>query len=154
MTRSTAALALATCALAAAPCARGTSGRDWAEYLGGPNRDHYSTLDQIDVSNVGTLRVAWEFHSGDFGQMQCNPLIVDGVLYGATASCQVFALDAATGRQLWRFTVPGELNEGLANDRGVTYWADGDDRRILCTIGPWLYAVDARTGLGIKDFGV
>jgi quinoprotein glucose dehydrogenase len=154
MLRPSAALALVSLALAQVPDARATSGRDWPEYLGGANRDHYSTLDQINASNVGSLRVAWEFHSGDFGQMQCNPIIVNGVLYGATASCQVFALDAATGRQIWRFSVQEKLDPGLANDRGVTYWADGDDRRIFCTIGSWLYAVDARTGKAIRDFGV
>ena len=125
MLRTPAWLVLISLGVSQAPDAWATSGQDWPEYLGGANRDHYSTLDQINASNVGTLKVAWEFHSGDFGQMQCNSLIVEGVLYGATASCQVFALDAATGRQLWRFSVPGKLNEGLANDRGVTYWADG-----------------------------
>jgi quinoprotein glucose dehydrogenase len=146
--------ALACLALLAGPPARATSGHDWADYLGGPNRDHYSTLGQINASNVATLRVAWEYHTGDPGQVQCNPLVIGGVLYGATASCQVFALDAATGRQIWRFSVPGKLNAGLANDRGVTYWADGDDRRILCTVGEWLYALDARTGERIASFGV
>jgi quinoprotein glucose dehydrogenase len=148
-----AALALAASAAALDPGARAAAGRDWPEYLGGPERSHYSALSQINTSNVARLKVAWEFHSGDFGQVQCNPIIIDGVLYGATATSQIFALDAATGRQLWRFSDPRNLNS-YDNDRGVAYWSDGRDRRILCTIGSWLYALDAGTGAMIPDFGV
>jgi quinoprotein glucose dehydrogenase len=148
------ALALALSIRAFAPgAAHAASGQDWPEYLGGPDRSHYSALDQINTSNVGALRLAWEFHSGDFGQMQCNPIIVHGVLYGATGTCAVFALDAGTGKQIWRFAVPGVLDPILANDRGVTYWTDGKSERILCTVDAWLYALDARTGQVIRDFG-
>jgi len=133
--------------------ARAAAGRDWPEYLGGPDRAHYSTLRQIDASNVARLRPAWAYHTGVFGQMQCNPIVVKGVLYGATGTSEVFALDAATGRPLWRFSAPGTLDPVLANDRGVAYWTDGKSERILCTIDAWLYALDARTGAAIKDFG-
>jgi quinoprotein glucose dehydrogenase len=152
MNSRTATLALIPFLLASA-CGARAAGRDWPEYLGGPERNHYSTLDQINTSNVRRLKVAWEFHSGDFGQMQCNPIVIGGVLYGATATSQIFALDAATGRQLWRFSDPRNLN-AYDNDRGVTCWSDGRSRRILCTIGSWLYALDARTGAMIPDFGV
>ena len=152
MIRRTALPALLLGALTASAGAQG-SGRDWSEYLGGPDRSHYSKLDQINVSNVAKLKVAWEFHSGDFGQMQCNPIVVHGVLYGATGTSEIFALDAASGRQLWRFTVAGKLDAVLANDRGVTYWADGRSERILCTVGGYLYALDAKTGALVKDFG-
>jgi quinoprotein glucose dehydrogenase len=152
MTLRAAALALVTCACTAAP-ALGAAGEDWPEYLGDASRSHYSTLDQINTTNVASLKPAWEFHSGVFGQMQCNPIIVHGVLYGATGTSDIFALDAGTGRQLWRFTVPGVFDPVLANDRGVTYWTDGKDERILCTVDSWLYALDARTGALIKDFG-
>ncbi len=152
MTLRVAAFAVLSCACAAATV-RAAAGKDWPEYLGGPDRSHYSTLDQINAANVGSLRLAWEFHSGDFGQMQCNPIIVHGVLFGATGTSEIFALDAATGKQLWRFTVPGVLDAILANDRGITYWTDGKSERILCTVDSWLYALDARTGEVIKDFG-
>jgi quinoprotein glucose dehydrogenase len=152
MTLRAAALVLVTCACTAA-AALGAAGEDWPEYLGDASRSHYSTLDQINTSNVASLKPAWEYHSGVFGQMQCNPIIVHGVLYGATGTSDIFALDAATGRQLWRFTVPTAVDPVLANDRGVTFWTDGKDERILCTIDSWLYAIDARTGVPIKDFG-
>jgi len=152
MTPRAAALAILACACAGAP-ASWASGQDWPEYLGGPDRGHYSTLDQINTSNVSALKLAWEYHSGDFGQMQCNPIIVHGRLYGATGTSQIFALDAATGRQLWRFTTPGDTIPIPKNDRGVTYWTDGTSERILCTVDSWLYALDAKTGELIKDFG-
>jgi quinoprotein glucose dehydrogenase len=130
---------------------RAMSAAEWPEYLGGPSRACYSALDQITVANVSGLRVAWEFRSGDPGQMQCNPIMVNGVLFGATATNHVFALDAASGHELWRFKEPG--HEFGSNQRGVVYWAQGDDRRILFNIDSWLYAVDARTGKSIPSFG-
>ncbi len=144
---------LLACAALLTPRASAASGAEWSEYLGGPDRSHYSALDQINRSNVASLKVAWEYHTGDFGQMQCNPLIVHGVLYGATGTSQVFALEAATGKHLWSFKVPGDYDAVLANDRGVAFWQHGDDPRILCSIDSWLYALDARTGVPIPSFG-
>ncbi|GAB3163889.1 outer membrane protein assembly factor BamB family protein [Telluribacter humicola] len=126
---------------------------EWPEYLGGPERTHYSTLKQITPENVKGLQVAWEYHTRDTsGQMQCNPIMVDGVLFATTASVQVFALDAATGKELWRFADSRDP-QWYNTSRGVTYWAEGDDKRILFTAGPWLYALDARTGQMIESFG-
>ncbi len=128
-----------------------SSAVEWHEYLGGPDRNHYSTLSQIGPGNVKQLQVAWEYHTGDFGQMQCNPIIVDGVLYGASASAEIFALDAATGRERWKYS------EGQAMPnrtiRGVSYWKSGDDERIFFAIDDNLCAIDARTGKLIPTFG-
>src|SRR5690349_11461939 len=65
---------------------RDSKSTDWPEYLGGPDRNHYSALTQIDSSNVKDLAVAWEYHAGDSGQVQCNPIIVNNILYAVTAS--------------------------------------------------------------------
>jgi quinoprotein glucose dehydrogenase len=151
MPRRTALIALAL--LLSPARLRPAAGPDWPEYLGGGDRSHYSSLRQINASNVGRLKVAWQFHSGTFGQMQCNPIVVDGVLYGATGMSEILALDAGSGALRWRFNVPMDLDAGVTNDRGVTYWSDGRSARILCTIGPWLYALDAATGRVIPDFG-
>ncbi|RCR67495.1 pyrroloquinoline quinone-dependent dehydrogenase [Larkinella punicea] len=125
---------------------------DWPEYLGGPDRNHYSPLTRIDTGNVQKLQVAWSYSAPDTGQMQMNPIIVKGVLYGISSALQVFALDAATGRELWRFGDPFKSN--TSTSRGVTYWTDGkDDSRILFTTGPWLYALDEQTGKPISSFG-
>src|SRR5437762_12617424 len=67
--------------------------REWHEYLGGPERNHYSPLDQINVKNVDQLQIAWQYHTGDSGQIQCNPIIVNGILYGMTATTRPFAVD-------------------------------------------------------------
>ena len=128
------------------------SNAEWTEYLGGPDRNHYSSLNQIDSSNVSSLKVAWEYHTKDSGQMQCNPIIVDGVLYAMTATVQPFALDAATGKEIWRVRDSSKTT-WYGTSRGVTYWSDHDDKRILFTKENWLYAVDAKTGAGTDTFG-
>lgn len=126
---------------------------DWPAYLGNNSRDHYSSLQQIDTSNVAQLVPVWEYATGDTsGQMQCNPIIIDGVLYGTTAAVEVFALDAATGRCRWRFRQARE-EAWFNTNRGVTYWRDGLQARILFSVGPWLYALDAATGEPIPGFG-
>lgn len=73
------------------------------------------------------------------------------MLYGVTAAVQAFALDAATGRELWRFG--DTLNAWHSTSRGVAYWEHGDDRRILFTRGPDLWALDAQTGKPVETFG-
>lgn len=128
-----------------------TPEEEWPEYLGGPDRNHYSTLTQITPENVKNLQVAWSYSTPDSGQMQVNPIIVNGVLYGVTSSVQVFALDAATGKEIWRFGDP--LKNWASTSRGVSYWREGNDERILHTMGPYLYAINAKTGKSIPSFG-
>ena len=80
--------------------------RDWKVYGGGPESMRYSTLDQINRENVQKLQVAWTFDTGDVfegSEMQCNPIIVHGVLYATTSKLRVIALDAASGKALWHF---------------------------------------------------
>lgn len=129
---------------------------EWPEYLGGPDRNHYSTLDQINTSNVNQLKIAWEYHSRDSGQVQCNPIIVDGTLYAVTASNQLVSLDAATGQEKWRYVEPG--TKTFNTNRGVTYWKsnradDTEPARILYAYGSSLYAINAQTGQPITSFG-
>ena len=123
---------------------------EWEDYLGGPDRNHYSGLDQIKPSNVSRLQKAWEYHTRDSGQVQCNPLIIDGKLYAVTATAEPFALEASTGKELWRIKNESKNNVIM---RGVSYWEDGDDKRILFSRDSWLHAVDAMTGEPILSFG-
>ena len=126
--------------------------REWPQYLGGPDRNHYSALDQINLSNVSELKVAWQYHTSDSGQIQCNPIIIDGILYGVTPTVQPFALDAATGEERWRVRdTTGTTWYGTS--RGVVYWEEGNDKRILYTKESWLYAIEASTGKSIMSFG-
>ncbi len=136
----------------------------WEVYGGSKAGGHYSSLNQIDTNNVSQLQVAWEYHTGDadtakFSQIQCNPIIVNGILYATSPTLKLFALDAATGKQLWNFD-PDSVNRNtlfyhfiLNNNRGVTYWSDGDDKRILYTAGSVLYAITANDGKLISSFG-
>ena len=135
------------------------TGKNWPVYLGGEHSNQYSPLSQIDKTNVKHLKVAWEYHTGDKGkrndtQIQCNPLIIDGVLYGTSPKLKVFALDASTGREIWKFDPRISTNFAMNVNRGVTYWTDGKEARIFFTAGPYLYALDAKTGKKIRDFAL
>ncbi|HKI44320.1 MAG TPA: PQQ-binding-like beta-propeller repeat protein, partial [Balneolales bacterium] len=118
----------------------------------------YSRLDQINRQNVHNLKVAWIYHTGDKNvqsQIQCNPLMINGVLYGTSPRLKVFALNAANGKQIWRFDpFPNDpAYNPLGVNRGVSYWSDGNDKRILFVAGSYLYALNAKTGKPIESFG-
>lgn len=125
-------------------------GQDWPVYGGSPENTHYSTLAEINRENVKELTVAWSYDTGEPGGLETSPIIVGGVLYGLTPTQKVFALDASTGRQLWKFDsgVPGSQP-----NRGLAYWSDGEDRRILVGVMNFLYALDASTGAPVLRFG-
>ncbi|WP_276389017.1 PQQ-binding-like beta-propeller repeat protein [Eudoraea chungangensis] len=125
--------------------------RTWTSYLGGPDRNHYSELSQITKENISQLKVAWEYNTPDSGQMQMNPIVVDSILYGVTAALRVFAINAKTGKELW---LHGDsLKVWHSTSRGVSYWSDGKDKRILFTRGSELIALNAITGERIRSFG-
>ncbi len=123
--------------------------QDWPVY-NGPGGDHYSSLRQINRKNVRQLKVAWMFDTGEQGGLESNPLIIGNVLYGNTPSGKVVALNAATGKLIWKFDpgVPGRVIT-----RGLAYWTDGHDRRLFAGVRNFLYAIDAKTGKGIPSFG-
>jgi quinoprotein glucose dehydrogenase len=130
--------------------------QDWPEYQGDAARSHYSPLDQIAPHTLSRLRVAWTYASGGADtlgnrtQIQCNPIIIKGKLYGVSAHTQAFALDAATGKELWKTQL---ADNGGTTSRGVTYWTDGQEERIFFGSGRWLYALNAHTGRPIDSFG-
>lgn len=133
---------------------------EWSSYGGDKGSSAYSSLDQINRSNVDQLEVAWVYHTGDVrtdgrGTMETNPIIVDGVIYMTTPALKVIALNGATGERIWSYDPYEGDQQARGVNRGVTYWEDGDDRRILFTAG-WtskLYALDAETGEPVTDFG-
>jgi quinoprotein glucose dehydrogenase len=160
------ALAVALFALAGS-CTRATApgapiaplDTDWADYLGDPARTHFSPLRQIHRGNVRELEVAWTYDAGGaepLRELQCNPLIADGVLYGLSPRLVVFALDAASGRELWRYDPYPPGREGQVRSRGLAYWRDPAnprDARLYLTAGPELLALDAHTGHPVASFG-
>jgi len=152
-------LALACHGRDPAPADAGAAPADWEwrEYLGDPARSHYSPLAQIHRANVAQLEPAWSYDTGplegSLTQIQCNPIVVGGVLYATTARSQVFALDAATGRELWRFDPIAHGSAAQGHNRGVVHWEGPDGGRILAAAGQDLWALDARTGRPIESFG-
>jgi quinoprotein glucose dehydrogenase len=123
---------------------------DWPAYGGAPENTHYSALAQINRANVKELEVAWSFDTGEQGGLQTSPIIVEGVLYGITPTQKVFALDAASGKLLWKFD---SGIKGTQPDRGLAFWSDEKDKRILVGVMNFLYALDAATGKPIAAFG-
>jgi len=124
--------------------------RDWPVWGGGPENMHYSHLAQINRSNVKKLAVAWVFDTGEPGGLQTSPIIVGNVLYGITPTQKIFALNAATGKLLWKFD--SGIN-GTQPDRGLAYWSSGKAKRILAGVMNFVYALDAATGKSIPTFG-
>jgi quinoprotein glucose dehydrogenase len=125
-------------------------GRDWAAYGGAPENTHYSALAQIDRGNVKELEVAWSFDTGEQGGLETSPIVVEGILYGITPTQKVFALDAASGKLLWRFD---SGVKGTQPNRGLAFWSRGKDKRILVGVMNFLYSLDAATGRPIAAFG-
>lgn len=132
--------------------------RRWDRSLGGPTSNRFTALTQINKSNVAKLEVAWTYRSGDGNaNIQCNPIVVDGVMYAPTGGWNIAAIDAATGKERWRFEVPkqGKRLEDAPARRGLLYWR-GDAQhgpRVFFGAGNWLYALDPKTGKAIDSFG-
>ena len=151
--------------------------REWRAGTGGnPGHTQFSPLSAINRGNVARLQVAWTYHTGDArpegrSQIQCNPIVVEGVLYATSAGLHAFALDAATGRELWRFdpVAAGASAGGLAVNRGVVFWGEGRSgasstararcsspstrRRAVFVPGFGAGRVDLREGLGRDPAG-
>ncbi len=141
--------------------------KEWKTYAGSKEGNRYSSLDQITPENVSKLEVAWTFSSNDkdrdnHSQNQCNPIIVEGILYGTSPRLKLFALEADKGIPKWIFD-PASVNPTANNDkyaffkvnRGVVYWQDekGADKRILYSAGSKIYAVNVSDGTLITSFG-
>ena len=148
----------------AAPQARAG---EWPYYAADAAATHYSPLDQITPANVSRLKQAWEWKPGEVpyeeygtrpGAFQNTPLMIDGVLYVSTPYNQVAALEAETGRELWRYN-PEAYKEGQPASgqgfvhRGIAAWQDGDHLRIFLNSRSRLIALDARTGRPVQTFG-
>ena len=91
--------------------------QDWPHYGGEQSSWRYSALDQIKASNVNKLVPVWAFQTGEIdGGLQATPLVVDGVMYVISSKAKVFAIDAATGKELWNYNYhlpPGFNDEVL-----------------------------------------
>ena len=152
----------------APPLALTTAGQtgEWRAYAADKAGSKYSPLNQIDASNVGNLQIAWRQSTIPFdtrhgntmrapGASQNTPVMAGGLLYIITGLGMVAALDATTGGVAWYDMPPGRdpvTERGFAT-RGVAYWSDRDDARVLAVIGSRLVALNAKTGERYPEFG-
>jgi len=140
---------LVTAALGAA--AENRSFDTWRQYEGGADSSQYSSLKQINKSNVARLEVAWSYPAG--GGTSFDPLVIDGIMY-VTKSGQggiaVAAVNAATGKELWT-----HQNRGGVGPRGMNYWQSPDrsDRRLVYINAGFITEINAITGEAITSFG-
>src|SRR5437867_5351198 len=120
----------------------------WTAYGGGADSSQYSALNQINKSNVSQLQVVWAFPVT--GTVIFNPLVVDGVMYLQASGNTLVAVDAATGKEIWR-----RQTQGAMGGRGMNYWESPDrsDRRLLFIAGGYLTAINSQTGDPIPGFG-
>src|SRR5262245_61414612 len=137
---------------------------EWRTYGGDLGHTRYAPLDQINAANFSRLEVAWRFKTDNLGprpetQLESTPLMVNGVLYSTGGTRRaVVALDAATGELLWthaeREGPRGTAAPRQLSGRGLAYWAQGNDERILyVTPGYQLVALNAKNGQLVTGFG-
>jgi quinoprotein glucose dehydrogenase len=142
----------------------GAKNGEWRSYGGEEASTRYSPLDQINRDNVKDVKVAWTWKSDNFGtaefKNESTPIMVNGVLYFTAGDRRsVVAVDAGNGETLWVWRMDeGERHQRAPrrnSGRGVSYWADGQDQRIVViTPGFRVVSLDARTGVPIPGFGV
>lgn len=134
---------------------------DWTDYGGNKAGTRYSPLNQINIGNVHDLDTAWMYNTGENNEgdkgmdIQCQPIVVNGIMYATTPRMKLFAVDAANGKEKWKFNPFADITEAPKFHplRGVLYWEDGNDKRIIYSVGATLYAINAVTGEQIKTFG-
>ncbi|PYS39973.1 MAG: quinoprotein glucose dehydrogenase [Acidobacteria bacterium] len=142
----------------------GAKNGEWRTYGGDLGNTHYSPLDQINAGNFNKLEIAWRFKTDNLGpqpeyNLESTPLMANGVVYSRAGTRRaVVALDAATGELLWthgeREGTRGNNAPRQLSGRGLSYWSDGREERILyVTPGYRLIALDAKTGTPIRNFG-
>lgn len=133
--------------------------RDWGIYRGDQRSNQFSSLDQISAENVSELEVAWTYQTGDATKgsaIQSNPIVIDGLLYFVSPAGQLTALDAATGALEWKYDPRTEEQKNgnyAVISRGASYWSDGEEQRIFFSTDSYLYAVYAKEGTLITEFG-
>ncbi len=147
----------------------GAAAGEWRSYGASNASTKYAPLDQITAVNAASLTIAWRqsvipesLRGGRAAtdlplssNYQNTPLMVGGLLYMSTGFGTVAALDPGTGAVVWHEQVPPR-DEGVSrgvHSRGVAYWTDGRDSRIVAIRGQYLVALNAKTGARYADFG-
>lgn len=149
----------------------GAADGQWPHYAGDHGSTKYTPLDEINRDNFQNLEILWRWESADKNlaerlrklrfrpyDFRGTPLCVGGVVYMCTNFCQIAALDAATGYELWvhdpRSYEGGRITHAAFHHRGLEYWSDGEQERVvIATGGRQLVSVDAKTGEPDPNFG-
>ena len=143
---------------------QGARNGEWRYYGGDAGTTKYSSLDQINASNVKDLKIVWQWKAQNFGRRpdfnwEVTPLMVGGVLYFTAGTRRdVVAVDGATGETLWMYRLdegPRGTTAARTVNRGLAYWTDskGDDRILLVSPGFQLIALNAKNGVPLPAFG-
>jgi quinoprotein glucose dehydrogenase len=136
------------------------SSEDWPVYGGNKAGNRYSHLTQINLTNVKDLKVAWIYNSETdsakavHSEMECQPIVVNGIMYATSPTLKLFALNASSGKKIWEFDPFKNIRPKITTCRGVVYWKNGPDERIFYSAGSTLYAINASTGLPVESFGL
>ncbi|MFN7923296.1 MAG: pyrroloquinoline quinone-dependent dehydrogenase [Bryobacteraceae bacterium] len=125
----------------------------WRDYGGAADAAQYSSLSQVNRSNVTQLEIAWTFPTEDGAKYFFNPTVIGRTMYVMGRKNSIIALDAVSGKELWAHEA--EPGTTIITNRGINYWesADRSDRRLLYCSNHFLRALDARTGKTIANFG-
>ena len=164
-------IARALAALACGATLVAAQGTNWASPSGDAGAMRWSPLTQVTPQNVEKLALAWTFKTGEKaipagpnqkaarpGQLQVSPVVINDTMYLSTSYAAVVALEAGTGRELWRYDPEvwraGQPSNGTGFvHRGISTWSDGRERRVFINARWRLIALDARTGKPIPTFG-
>lgn len=130
---------------------------DWRSYKSDKASSSFSPLRQINKANVHELEVAWTFKAKDpedenGGRIECNPIVVGRRMFLLSPNLKLYAIDAATAEEIWMFD-PFAGTQGGGVSRGLAYWEDGSEARILFSAGKDLYSIDAQSGIPDSSFG-
>lgn len=135
---------------------------NWSHYLGDQQSSQYSTLQDINRENIEELKLAWQYDGGEAhpdnrSQIQCNPLVIEGIVYATTATLKVVALDGRTGKKIWTFDPYNDefSNFGMGVNRGLMWFGNenGNENILFYGAGKNLMAINPKDGTIIKSFG-
>jgi glucose dehydrogenase/mono/diheme cytochrome c family protein len=160
----------AICCIAAAdPASDGDKASgEWRNFGGSKHFDRYSPLSQINRDNVKRLGIAWTRPGMDASitrqfpdlispsyYLRGTPIMIEGVLYASNAVGLVEAFDPVTGKTLWvqQLFAPTLKEAAGVSTRGVDFWREGSDKRIVAMHGEYLIELDTATGIPRRDFG-
>lgn len=131
----------------------GSNHAQWTAYGGAEDGAQYSSLKQIDRSNVARLQPVWTMPTGDARLYSFNPLVIGDTMYVLAENNSIVALHAATGKRIWSHALHAKTP--LLTNRGLSYWksADGKDSRLIFCVDNYLEEIDAVSGKSIETIG-